>query len=351
MMMRAREREPMDCCRSRPSRRRFVLGAGIVGTSLLAGCGRLPWLAQEPAKVHRIGCLLHYSANDPSRRFEQESFRQALRELGYVEGQNLIIETRWTEGRVELLPPLAAELVDLPVEIILTQGDAALSTVTQATTSIPIVVAVIGDLVEVGYAASLARPGGNVTGLTDMSPSLSSKRLELLKDTVPGVARVGVLWNPNNRVKVLDFAQTRSAAEALGMGVQSLVVREPGDFDGAFEAAAREQIDALVPLGEPLVNSRRVPIVEFAARSRIPAIYQFRDFVTAGGLMSYGVTLGAQWRRTAAYVDRILKGAKPADLPIEQPMTFEFVVNLKTAQALGITFPNEIMLQVTDVIQ
>jgi putative ABC transport system substrate-binding protein len=335
----------------RLSRREFVVGAGAAGLGLAAGCGRLPWQPPATAKVHRIGCLLHYSSNDSSRMFDQESLRQALRELGYVDGQNLIIETRWTEGRAELLPILATELVDLPVEIILTQGDAALSAVTQATTSIPIVVAVIGDLVEAGYAASLAHPGGNVTGLTDISPSLSSKRLELLRDTVPGITRVGVLWNPTNRVKVLDFAQTQSAAEALGLGVQSLVVREPGDFDGAFEVAAREQIDALVTLGEPLAISRRVPIAEFAARNRIPAIYHLREFVTAGGLMSYGVSIAAQWRRTAAYVDKLLGGAKPADLPVEQPMIFDFVVNLKTAQALGITFPNEIMLQVTEVVE
>jgi putative ABC transport system substrate-binding protein len=341
----------MDRTRGRPSRRRFVQGVGATSLALLAGCGRLNFRGGEPAQVRRIGCLLHYSSNDSSRLLEQEALRQGLRDLGYVEGQNLIIESRWTEGRADLLPGLAAELAQLPVEVILTHGDAALSAVKQATTSIPIVVAVIGDLVESGHVASLAHPGGNITGLTDMSPTLSSKRLELLKDLVPGIARVGVLWNPTNRVKVLDFTQTQAAAEALGLALQSLEVREPSDFDGAFEVAVRERIDTLTTLVEPLTLARRGLIADFAARSRIPAIYPLRDFVTAGGLMSYGVNFAANWRRTAIYVDKLLRGAKPADLPVEQPREFDFVINLRTAQALGLTIPPHVLLQATELIQ
>jgi putative ABC transport system substrate-binding protein len=330
------------------SRRQFLVGTGASSAVLLAGCGRLPWQRQPPAKVARIGWL---SASDPNSPVGQ-AFVEGMREHGYVQGQNLVVEWRPTRGTTEQLSALAAELVQFPVDVIVTGSTPAIQTAMEATSTIPIVFGSGGDPVGTGVAASLARPGGNVTGLTAMTPQLTGKRLELLKETVPGAARVAGLWNPATAADVLAWRAVQEAAPNLGVEAISLEVLSPSDFEGAFAAATHARADAVFLSADPLLAGERAPeIPEFAARHRLPTMFAWRGGVEAGGLMSYGVSLAGQYRRVAYYVDRILRGAKPADLPIEQPMRFEFVVNLKTAQSLDITFPNEIMLQVTDVIQ
>jgi putative tryptophan/tyrosine transport system substrate-binding protein len=326
------------------SRRTFVLGAG--GLGLLAGCGRLPWQAQAPPKVYRIGFL---SGTVSASSAELEAFRQALRALGYVEGHNITFEYRFTE-RDEQMPALAADLVRLPVDIIVGSGTPANQAAKDATATIPIVIASSGDPVKTGLVASYAHPGGNLTGFSSLAQGLSGKRLQLLTEAVPGVSRVAVLGNPANPVVAVTFSELPTAAQSLGVRLQILEVQDPGEFEGAFEAAAREGAEALITELDPLIGNYRTPIVELAAKHRLPAMYPIADFAQAGGLMAYGVTLSDLYRRAAGFVDKILKGTKPADLPVEQPMTFDFVVNMKTAQALGITFPNEIMLQVTEVI-
>jgi putative tryptophan/tyrosine transport system substrate-binding protein len=325
------------------SRRDFIVGAGSLG--LLVGCGRLPW--QQPPKVYRIGFL---SGTVSSSSAEFEAFRHELRALGYVEGNNTILESRFAEND-DQLPALAADLVRLNVDIIVGSGTPANQAAKDATGTIPIVIASSGDPVKTGLVASYARPGGNVTGFSSLSQGLSSKRLQLLTDAVPGTSRVAVLGNPSNPVVALTLSEMPAAGQALGMRLQILEVQGPGDFEPAFEAAVREGAEALVTELDALTSAHRTRIVDLVAKSRLPAIYPDRGFVDAGGLMTYAVSFPDLYRRAAGSVDKILKGTKPADLPVEQPMTFDFVVNLKTAQALGITFPNEIMLQVTEVIQ
>jgi putative ABC transport system substrate-binding protein len=281
-----------------------------------------------------------------------DAFRQQLRQLGYVEGQNLVIEYRWAADRDDQLPRLAADLVQLKVDVIVVEGHTpAIQAAKQATSTIPIVMAVSGDPVNTGLVESLARPGGNVTGLSLLTPDLAPKRLELLKEAVPTLARVAVLWNAANPVKVLDWHETQAAASALGLQLQSLAVRGPTDFDGAFAATTRDRADALVVLPDGLINSHRKQIVDFAMTSRLPGMYPYREFVAAGGLMSYAPSYVDLFRRAAVYVDRILQGAKPADLPVEQPIKFELVLNLKTAQALGITIPPMLLFQADEVIR
>jgi putative ABC transport system substrate-binding protein len=331
------------------SRRQFVVGAA--GAGLFAGCGRLPWQAEpEPVKVPQIGVLA------PGAREERaplvQAFLQGLHAHGYVEDQNIIIVYRFSEGHDERLPDLAAELVGRPVDIVVTAGQTATSATRRATDTIPIVqMAGGGDLVEAGLIASLAHPGGNVTGLTSMVPQVTGKRLELLTTTVPGVSRVTVVWDAANPANAPTSNEMQKAAQVLRVELQSMELRGPDGFEGAFGAATRERADALLVVSDPLTIGHRQGIVDLVTQSRLPAMYESREFVEAGGLMNYGVDPSALHRRAAYYVDRILKGAKPADLPVEQPMTFDFVVNMKTARELGITFPNEIMLQVTEVIE
>jgi putative ABC transport system substrate-binding protein len=329
---------------SRLSRRQFMVGAG--SAALLAGCGRLPWQAEPAAKVHRVGFLSVGAPRHPNH----EAFQQGLRDHGYIMGENLIVEWRGAELMEGRLPALAAELVELPVEVIVTSGTQASLAAAQATTTIP-VVTVTGDPVGDGLAASLARPGGNVTGLTRLGPVLGAKRLELLREAVPGAARIAVLWNDSHSVKAVEFQEIQAAAPVLGVELISLGVRRPDDLTGAFEAAQREGAQALLVLGDTLTTSRGPEIARLAGESRLPSLHELREYAVAGGLMSYGPSLTANYRRVAYYVDRILKGAKPADLPIEQPMRFEFVVNMRTARALGITFPHEVALQITEVIE
>jgi putative tryptophan/tyrosine transport system substrate-binding protein len=325
-MMPPREGPPMVRRRSRLSRRAFVLAAGSIG--LLAGCGRLPGQASPSAPTPRIG----YLGGRPIAGFD-EAFRQGLRELGHVEGQQVTIEWRFAEGGPDALSEFARELVRLPVDVIVAENTLGAGAARQATRTIPIVSA-LGDPIAAGLAASLSRPGGNVTGLSVMSPQLGAKRLELLKETIPGIARVAVVWSPSNPVKMAQWTETEAAARALDVQLQSLEVEGPEAFESAFAAATRERADAAIVFGDNITGSHASELVALAARSQLPTMYESRPFMDAGGLMAYGPNFPAMLRRSAYYVDRILKGSQPADLPIEQPMTFDFVVNLKTAQAL-----------------
>jgi putative tryptophan/tyrosine transport system substrate-binding protein len=335
------------------SRRQFAVGAGAASLGLLAGCGRLSLPALSPprsaAKVPRIGALWPVSADDGLRR--GEDFRRGLSELGYVEGRTIEIEWRFGDGDLARLPALASELIALPVDIIVANSDPAVQAVKQQTDVIPIVMAVVGDPVGPGFVTSLAHPGGNVTGLTNLASGLTGKRLELLRDAIPNLARVAVLRNPGIPTHMIFWRETQAAANELGLAAQAVDFRGAEDFDSAFQAAADNHADAVMVFPEPVAPMHRARVVALAAALRLPTIYALREFVDAGGLMSYGPSHPALVHRAAYYVDRILKGAKPADLPVEQPMTFDFVVNLKTARALGITFPNEILLQVTEVIE
>jgi putative tryptophan/tyrosine transport system substrate-binding protein len=281
-----------------------------------------------------------------------QAFRDGLRELGYVEGKNIQLEIRWGEGRLERLPSLAAELVALNVDVIVAATSPAVAAARQATRTIPIVMPLSSDPVGDGLVASLARPGGNITGLSVMSPELGEKRVQLLREMFPGASHaVAVLWNPAYVGMRARFEQAKSVAPTVGLTVRSVEVRDTGDLALAFESIIHEHPDALLLLVDPFTLSQRARIVEFAAKERLPAIYEARDFVDAGGLMSYGPLSIDLFRRTATYVDKILRRAKPGDLPIEQPTKFELVVNLKTAKALGITVPQSLLLRADEVIQ
>jgi putative tryptophan/tyrosine transport system substrate-binding protein len=331
---------------SRLSRRQFVGGAA--GLGLLAGCGRLPW-QPPPTKVPRIGFLSPRPLSVPPYRLV--AFRQGLRELGYVDGQNIAVEARSAEGEYERLPALAAELVRLPVDVIVAVAAPAVQAARQATGTIPIVMGTVIDPVASGFVSSLARPGGNITGLSLMAPVLAAKQLELFKVAAPSISQVAVLWNPTNPGNEPQVHQVEVAARELGVRLRLVEVRGPNELEGAFAAMTQEQADGLIVILDAVLFDYRARIADLASKSYLPAVYGMRDHVEAGGLMSYSANVSDSIRRSAYYVDRILKGAKPADLPVEQPMTFEFVVNLKTARELGITFPNEIMLQVTEVIE
>ncbi len=302
--------------------------------------------AQQPAKVARIGFLSTGVAGT-----NIEAFRQGLQELGHVVGHNIAIEYRWAAGRDDRLPDLAADLVRLKVDIIVSTSSSAARAAQQATRTIPIVMAVSGDPVGTGLVASLARPGGNITGLTILSPELSGKRLELLKEAVPKVSRVAVLWNPAIPDKQLDFKETQAAARSLGVQLQSLEVRGAKDFDKVFQAAIKERAQALVTLSDPLTGSQGKRIVDFAAKSRLPAMYGDSGFVEAGGLMAYGPNISDLYRRAVFFVDKILKGAKPGDLPVQQPIRFELVINLDTAKKIVLTIPPNLLARADKVIK
>jgi putative tryptophan/tyrosine transport system substrate-binding protein len=331
------------------NRRQFVQGAGVAGLGLLAGCGVLPGQVQAPAKVSHIGVLTLVTA-DPSD-VDNAAFRQGLRDLGYSEGQNITLEWRTSSSGVNQYPELAADLVGLPVDLIVAQGLTATRAAKQASVTTPVVMAYSPDPVRNGFVASLARPGGNVTGLASLSGQLGAKHLELLRDTVHGLARVAILWSPGTVERADEVAETAAAAQALGLGLQSVEQSLGGDLEAAFERILQGRAEALFVQGNLVTNRYRAEIGEFATAHRLPTIASSRRNAEAGMLMSYGPDIAALNRRAAYYVDRILKGAKPADLPIEQPMTFEFVVNLKTAQVLGLTIPQHILLQATEIIQ
>jgi putative ABC transport system substrate-binding protein len=306
--------------------------------------------AQPLAKVPRVGMLWFGSPiGGPSPHLE--AFRQGLRELGYTEGQNIVIESRHAAMRPALLPDLAANLVLSKVDVIVAAGDPAIHAARHATSTIPIVMVAGADPVGSGLVTSLARPGRNLTGLSALSPELSGKRLQLLTESIPRVSRMAVFWNPADPAKALELREIQATGQALGVQLQLLEVRGPEDFESAFAAMARDRAEALIILGDPLTLSHRMRIVDLAAKSRLPGIYDVQEFVEAGGLMAYGPSLPDLFRRAAAYVDKILKGAKPGTLPVEQPMKFELIINLKTAKALGLTIPQSVLFLADRVIQ
>src|SRR5713101_7521393 len=325
-------------------RRAFL---GIVASGLLAT--PLAAEAQKAGKVPRVGLLGLGSAESSSPFFE--ALRQGLRERGWVEGQNIAFEDRTTVRQYSRLPDVAAELVRLKVDVIVTWGTTPALAASKATGTIPIVTTTGSDPVEMGLATSLARPGGNVTGLTSSGRELVGKRIELLKETLPGLSRIAVLWNPESRTESFALRDAEAAAKSLRLQVRPAEVRGPEDLEKAFASIAHKRPEALVLAPSNMFRAHRARLVELAARHRLPATFSDRSFVEAGGLMSYGPDEKAIFRQLANYVDKILKGAKPADLPIEQPTKFEMVINLKTARALGLTIPQTILLQADQVIQ
>jgi putative ABC transport system substrate-binding protein len=309
-----------------------------------------PVYSQQPKKVPRIGILVAGSPSSDAAWIE--AFRQGLRELGYVEGHSIVIEYRYGEGKTARYPALVTELVQLKVEVIVVGGATATRAAKKVTTLMPLVMANVTDPVALGLVASLARPGGNITGVTNLAPELGEKRLELLKEIVPQLSRVAVLGDPSSPSHAPGWRETESAARKLGVQVRSLEVRAPNpDFAGAFSAITRYRADALLTLSQPLIRVHRKQIVDFTAKQRMPAIFHTQKFVEAGGLMSYAADVIELYRRAATHVDKILKGAKPADLPVEQPTKFKLVVNLKTAKALGVTIPRSILLRADQVIE
>ena len=305
--------------------------------------------AQQPTKVPRIG---YSSATSPSVNLaRREAFRQGLRELGYVEGKNIVIEWRSAEGKFDRLPALVAELVRLNVDIIVTAGPQSTRPAKEATSTIPIVMAFDNDPVGNGFVASLARPGGNITGLSTLAPEISGKRLELLKEVVPKLSRVAVLGTSTSPGNAPSLKETELAAGALRVKLQYLDVLGPKDIETAFRAATKGRAEALLVLTGPVFNSQRKQLVDLAVKSRLPAIYPQTEYTEAGGLMYYGANTPDLFRRAATYVDKILKGAKPADLPVEQPTKFEFIINLKAAKEIGLTIPPNVLVRADNVIK
>ena len=319
----------------------LALGALLIALSVSAE-------AQQPAGIPRIGILITGSASSYSAWVE--AFRQRLRERGYVEGKNIVIEYRYGEGKLDRLPDLAAELVRLKVDVIVTTGTGILAA-KKASPTIPIVFGTATDPVGRGYVSSLARPGGNITGLSVMAPDLDGKRLELLKEAFPKVARVAFLWGSSGSRGNLRLTDMQAAAKALGVKLQSLSVRSLDDFESAFARAKREGAQALITIAGPLITTQQRQVLDFAAKNRLPAMYPNSEFVEAGGLMSYGANYVDLWRRAADFVDKILKGTKPAEIPVEQPMKFEFIVNLNAAKQIGVTIPPNVLVRADKVIR
>ncbi|HEY7318825.1 MAG TPA: ABC transporter substrate-binding protein [Candidatus Binatia bacterium] len=304
--------------------------------------------AEQPKRIARIGWLTIGSRSMIPERYE--AFRQGLRELGYIEGRNIVIERANAGGNIDRLADAAAELVRLNVDVIVTTGSTAVFAAKQATSTIPIVMTT-GDPLATGIITSLARPGGNITGLTNVAVDLAGKRLELLKEAVPKLTRVGVLLNPNDPSSGGSLKETRAAARELGIQVQSLQVRSPGDFETAIKAASEGRVNALIILQNALINAHRARVVELAAKHQLPTMFGEAAQVESGGLMSYGPNSLDLFRRAATYVDKILKGAKPADLPVEQPTKFEFIINLKATKQIGLTIPPNVLARADKVIR
>jgi putative tryptophan/tyrosine transport system substrate-binding protein len=319
-----------------------------VGVALLTGCDVVS-LARRTNRVPRVG---HLSVNPLSTNASSwQGFLDGLRENGWVDGQNVATDWRDADGATERLPGLAAELAALPVDVIVTGTAAGVVAATQASNTIPVVMMAVSDPVGSGLISSLARPGGRVTGTASLAPQLTAKRIEFLKEALPAISRVAILWNPDNLAEATAFGEAQVAASAAGMQLQSLQVRVPNDFVGAFEAVTLGRAEALLDGGGPLLANSRKRILDFAATMRIPVIGRARPWVEDGALMSYGGNATDQWRQAASYVDRIIRGTKPAVLPVGLPTTFELLVNQRTAETLGITFGSSFFDQVTDVLQ
>jgi putative tryptophan/tyrosine transport system substrate-binding protein len=326
------------------NRRNFITLLGSAAAWPLAA------RAQQPAaKVPRIGFLGNSTADLEANLVGP--FRDGLRALGYEEGRNIVIEYRWAEGEYERFPALIAELVASNVDVIVTAGTPASLAVKKATTTIPLVMVAVGDPVATGLVASLARPGGNITGLTSISSEMEGKRLELLREVVPKVSHIAVLWNAASPIQVIEEGEVRAAAGVLGVKMLSLGVRTREEIDDALATIIRERSDALLVLADRLFLHHRTRIIDFAAQERLPGVHAYRELIEAGGLMSYGPSYADMHRRAAAYVDKTLKGAKPADLPVERPVKFELVVNLKAAKALGLTIPPSVIFRADEIIE
>ena len=328
------------------TRRTFL---GTLAGSLLAV--PLAAQAQQAAKVYRVGLLGGSPPNSPGGRRAWAGFFQGMRELGYVEGQNMLVEGRFYGDHTDRLPALAGELVRLKVDVIVAGAPPAPEAARRATSTIPIVMAIHTDPVGSGLVASLASPGRNVTGLSTLGPEVAGKRLQLLKEAVPGISRVAVLSNPADTTQALVLRETQVAARSLTVHLQVLEARAPTDFGGAFSAMTKERAGGVIILSSSMFYDQRARIAELAARGRVPAIYSLKDYAEAGGLMAYGVNFGESFRRAATYVDKILKGTRPADLPVEQPTKFELVINLNAAKALGLTIPQQLLSRADEVIQ
>jgi len=320
----------------------FIITLGILLGSLAAQ-------AQQTGNVYRIGFLGNSTAALEANLVGP--FREGLRDLGYVEGRNVLIEYRWAEGKYDRFPALIGELLALKVAVIVTAGTPATLAVKKATTSVPLVMSAVGDPVGAGIVPSLSHPGGNITGLTAISTEMDAKRLELLREVVPSVSYIALLWNAASPLQVLAEKQVQAAAQVLRMRVLSLGVKTEEEIKSALAVMARERPDALLVLADRLLLHHRALIMDFATRHRLPGVHAYRELVEAGGLMSFGPSYADMHKRAAYFVDRILKGAKPSDLPVERPRTFELVINLKAAKALGLTIPQSVLLRGTEIIQ
>ena len=322
---------------------------GLVLLLAIAAAGP-PSDAQQATRLPKIGFLA--ATTQVTGAFGVAAFREGLRELGYIERKTVLLEVRFAEGAVERLPELARELVALKPDVIVATSDVAIAPVKRHTQTIPIVMVLSSDPAGAGFVASLARPGGNVTGLSALSLETSGKRLGLLREVIPGLSRVALLWNPDSRGNLLDYKETEAVARLLHVELQSVELFRSEDLDRALATVTKGRAQALmVPVGNPITVARREQVASFARRSRLPSMYGLREYVDAGGLMSYGPSTADLFRRAATYVDKILKGAKPADLPVEQPTKFELVINLKTAKALGLTIPPSLLQRADHVIQ
>jgi putative ABC transport system substrate-binding protein len=321
----------------------------VIAGSAAAAAFPVAARAQQRSNVPRVGYLFSFTRAEGEHLWE--ACRQGLRDLGYVEGQNIILEPRLAEGHNERLENLATELVQLKVDVIVAAATPASRAVKAATSTIPIVFVAVGDPVKAGLVTNLARPGGNVTGLSLLTADLSGKRLSLLMETVHKVLRVAILMNPDNPISAVFLEETKLAARRFGVELQPLDARDPKEIEQAFAIGAGQRVDAVIVFDDPVLWSYRAQIVALAAARKIPAVYGYRDFVDQGGLMSYGPDRPDQYRRTAIYVDKILKGAKPSDLPIEQPTKFELIVNRKTAKSLGIELPASVIVGANEVIE
>jgi putative tryptophan/tyrosine transport system substrate-binding protein len=327
----------------------MLLGVVALVLALLAGPHAAE--AQLAGTVPRIGVLSPSAPSDPRMQRRLEAFQQGLRELGYVEGQNIAIESRWAEGRYERLPALAAELVQLKVNVILTMAPPPTQAAKDATRTIPIVMGAVADAVTAGFVANLARPEGNITGLSMMVPELVGKQLEILKEVVPRLSRVVLLGNPANPSHAAQSREAEGAARQLGLRLQPVAARDPREIDNAFVAMGRYKPDAIIVLLDSMFLDRRTQIADLAITHRLPTVYGAGEHAQAGGLVTYGPNIPSMFIRAATYVDKILRGARPADLPVEQPTKFEVVINLKTAKTLGLTIPPSLLLRADDFIE